>query len=96
MDSTRPVVRYPGDDTTEGYGAPMDAAALIDYLRDELRRSGHPAISEVTDLDSPGVAVRCDDGAKLFTKVAWAGRPGQQPTQPQWPSREDLAKGGRR
>lgn len=96
IDSTRPVVRNPGNDTTERYGAGMDAAALIDYLRDELQRSGHPAIVEVSDLDNPGVGVRCNDGAKLFTRVAWVGRPGQQPTQPQWPSREDLARGGKR
>lgn len=74
----------------------MDPTALIDYLRDGLQRSGHPAIAEVSDLDAPGVAVRCTDGVKVFSKVAWVGRADQRPSQPQWPSREDLARGGRR
>ncbi|HEU5108827.1 MAG TPA: hypothetical protein VFT95_09745 [Micromonosporaceae bacterium] len=69
---------------------------MIDYLRDGLQQSGHPAISEVSDLDAPGVRVACVDGAKLFTKVAWVGPAGQRPGQPQWPSREDLQRGGRR
>lgn len=74
----------------------MEPAALMTYLRDELQRSGHPAIVEVSDLDEPGVGVRCNDGAKLFTKVAWVGRVDQRPHAPSWPSREDLAKGGKR
>lgn len=74
----------------------MEAVALVDYLRDELQRSGHPAISEVSDLATPGVRVACIDGAKVFTKVAWVGRADQRPNQPSWPSREDLARGGRR
>jgi hypothetical protein len=74
----------------------MEPVALVDYLRDELARSGHPAIGEVSDLDAPGVRVACPDGVKVFTKVAWVGRADQRPHQPSWPSREDLAKGGRR
>lgn len=96
IDSTRPVVRYPGNDTTGRYGELMDPTALIDYLRDELRRSGHPAITRVEDLDGPGVSVHCDDAIKVYTKVAWTGRADQQPHGPSWPSREDLTRQGAR
>jgi hypothetical protein len=74
----------------------MDPEVLINYLKDELRQSGHPAVADVTDLDAPGVGVRCTDGVKVFTKVAWVGRADQRPGQPQWPSREDLTRTGAR
>ncbi|MCW6008698.1 hypothetical protein K1W54_29750 [Micromonospora sp. CPCC 205371] len=74
----------------------MDPAALITHLRDELQRSGHPAINEVADLDSPGVRIDFPDGVRIFAKVAWYGRADQQPHQPSWPSREDLTRAGAR
>lgn len=96
IDSTRSVVRYPRNDTTDRYGAGMDPVALIDYLRDELRRSGHPSIVRVEDLDSPGVGVHFDDKVKVFAKVAWVGRSDVTPGKPSWPSRDDLTRGGRK
>lgn len=74
----------------------MEPVTLVDYLRDQLHQSGHPAIVDVSDLDAPGVAVRCDDKVQVFTKVAWVGRADQRPAQPSWPAREDLTRGGRK
>lgn len=65
----------------------MDGVALMALTKQQLGESGHPRIVSVVDTDTFGVRVECEDGSRLYVRVAYVGPADERPPGPSWPRR---------